>query len=123
MQLIQIDPLELQAAQARVACVPEIFGTAVADALLQPVAETALRGDDEPLRIGMERLGDDLLAYACAVDVGGVDQRHAQLDRTAHDADALLAVADDTHRAETEPAHLELAPEQKRRIHGRDPTG
>jgi hypothetical protein len=60
--------------------------------------------------------GDDLLAHAGAVDVRGVDQRHPELDRAAHDAHALLAVGDDAHRPEAEPADLELSAEEKGRV-------
>ena len=71
----------------------------------------------------MERFRDDLLARAGAVDVGGVDERHSELDRTTQDADAFVTIVDDAHRAEAEAAHLELATEHERRIHARDSSG
>ena len=64
VQLVQVDPLELQPAQARLARLAQMLGPAVADPVLQSPAEPALRRDDEPVRIRVQRLGDDLLADA-----------------------------------------------------------
>ena len=47
VQLVEVDALELQPAQARVARAPQVLGPPVADAVLQPVAEPALRRDHE----------------------------------------------------------------------------
>ena len=46
-----------------------------------------------PVGIGMQRLGDQRLVEARPVGMGGVDQRHAELDRTAQDADASRGIA------------------------------
>ena len=118
VQLVEIDAVELQPPQARLARAPQVFRAPVANSILQAPAEPALRRDHDTLRVRMKRFRDDLLADAAAVDVGGVDQRHAQLDRAPDDAHALLPVRDDAHRAEAEPAHLELAAEHEGRVHG-----
>jgi hypothetical protein len=51
VELVEVDALELQPAEARLAGLAQAFGPRVADALLQPVAEAALRRDHDALRI------------------------------------------------------------------------
>ena len=82
VQLVDVDALEAQAAQARLAGLAQVLGPPVAAASARrPGAdETALGRDHEPVRVGVERLGDQELAHLRAVGVGGVDQVHAELD-------------------------------------------
>jgi hypothetical protein len=73
----------------------------------------------------MEGLGDQALADLRAVRVGRVDQVHPQLDDAAQQPLGLVgvvrrspdAVAGDPHRAEAQPAHLEIAADRERRSH------
>src|SRR5581483_12174422 len=90
--------------------------------VLQAVAEPALRRDHEILGIRVERVRDDLLAPAGAVDVGGVDQRHAELERPPQHARTLRGIVNDAHRAEADAADLELAAEEEGRVHRADAT-
>ena len=122
VQLIQVDPLELQPSQARVARLPEIFRPAVADAILKPVAKASLRADHEPLRIGMQRFGDHLLADAGSIDVGGVDQRHAGVERGVEHRQRLLVVdpAAEVVRAEADDRDFRPALAEGTRAHGLD---
>ena len=118
VQLVEVDPLEPQAAQRALAGRAQVLR---APARLPPARpgrrEAALGGDREALGIGMERLGDQFLADLRAVGVGGVDQVDAELERAAQDREGFLvvgrrspdALAGDPHRAEAQPAYLELA--------------
>src|SRR5581483_8514363 len=89
----------------------------VPDPLLEAVAEPALRRDHEAVRVRMQRLGDQLLAAAGAVDVRRVDEVDAELERAAQHALAFLRVLDDAHRAEAEAPHLDLPAEPEGRVH------
>jgi hypothetical protein len=65
----------------------------------------------------VKRRRDHLFADPGAVDVGGVDQRDAELDRALQDADAFLAIVDDAHCTEAEAVDHELTAEKERGIH------
>jgi hypothetical protein len=69
----------------------------------------------------VERLGDQVLADLGAVGVGRVKQVHTQLDDAPQHALALLRIlrrspdplAGDAHRAEAEPAYLEVTADRE----------
>src|SRR6185437_14629895 len=121
VQLVEVDPLEAEASQRALACLAQVLRAAIArpeTVLALAVADGAALGrDDEVVRVGTERLGDQLLADLGAVGVGGVDQIDAELDRAPEHGDRFVAVrgraedfgAGDPHRAEAEPADLEVA--------------
>jgi hypothetical protein len=77
-----------------------VLGSTVADPLLQAVAETTLGGDHKIIGIRMQCLRDQLFAAARTIDVSGVDEIDAEVDRTAEQADTFRGVVDDTHTAE-----------------------
>jgi len=84
VQLVEVDALELQALQAA----GEISFKLLRAAIGIPAAgarsgQTALGRDHQPLRIGMERLGDQHLVGARPVALRRVDELHAELDRPA----------------------------------------
>ena len=93
VQLVEVDAIEAQTAQASLARLAQVLGPPVprpgAGALAE---EPALGGDHEALRVGVQRLGDQELAHLGAVGVGRVDQVHAQLDGAPQDAQRVLAV-------------------------------
>ena len=61
--------------------------------VLGPAAqEAALGGDDEVVRVRVQRLADQLLVGVRAVDVGGVDEGDASLDDLAQQVDAFVVV-------------------------------
>ena len=53
--------------------------------------QAALGGDDQVLRVGMERFGDQFLVHVRAVAVGGVEEIHAQLDTPGATRECALA--------------------------------
>ena len=81
----------------------------------------ALVAMTRPVGVGMQCLGDQLLADHGAVAVRGVDEVHAALDGGPEDSQCALvvlrrapdAVAGDLHGAVAEPVHLEVAAESE----------
>ena len=121
MELVEVDPLQAQPPQASLAGLAQVLGAAVALPPPGPGPRQAPLGrDHEAAGVGVERLGDQLLAHLGPVGVGGVDEVDAELDGAAQDRLRALAVgrrppdalAGDPHRAEPEPAHLEVAAER-----------
>ena len=117
VQLVEVDPVEPQPPQARLAALLEPLGARVA----RPLAGTgppqaALGRDHEPVRIRVERLGDQVLAHLRAVRVGRVDQVDAELHDAPEEALGLLrivgrapdALPGDPHGAEPEAVNLEV---------------
>src|SRR5438309_9426897 len=94
MQLVQVDSLEPQASKTSLTGGPEMLG---ATAHLPPIGsraqESSLGGDDEVVRIRMERLGDEPFAHLGPVGVRRVDQCDAALYCPAQDRDPLAAIA------------------------------
>src|SRR5207248_8646688 len=81
MELIEVDPLELQPLQASVELLAQPLRPPVLDPLVRPGAvEASLRGDDEAGRVGVQRLADELLADVRPIRLGGVDEVDAELD-------------------------------------------
>ena len=82
------------------------------------VANRAELGDDhQVLRVGVQRLADQLVGHVRPVVLGRVDVVDAQFDSSPQDPDRLVVVtrwahhprAGKLHRAESDPAHGEPA--------------
>jgi hypothetical protein len=123
MQLVQVDAVELQAPKAALAALPQPLGARVSRPLAgSGPAQAALRRDHEAVRIGMQRLGDQVLAHLWAVRVGGVDQIDSQLDDSPEQTLGLLrvvwrapdALPCDPHGAKAEAMNLEVTPDGER---------
>ena len=77
------------------------------------VDEAELGGDDDLAAERGECLADELLVGQRTVDLGGVEERDAELDGAADDADHLVAelafgdLASEAHAAEPEGGHLQ----------------
>ena len=110
----------------------QALGAAVARPLARAgAAQAALGRDHEVVRVRVQRLGDQVLADLGPVGVGGVDQVDAELDRRGAAPRLRLvgvvgrapdAVAGDPHRAEAEPADLEVAADREGRGHASEIT-
>ncbi len=123
VQLVQIDPRELEAPQTPLARRAQMLGSAVGLPLIRSRAQqTAFRRDDEALRIGIEGLGDEPLAHLRPVGVGGVDQGDPELHGPAQHGDRLVAIprltpdplTGDPHRAEAEAMYRQVAADDER---------
>ena len=81
VQLDQVDPVDPEVAQRSSTCCLRYAGRPTAVHSPGPVpGEAGLGGDDQVVGVGVQRLGDDLLADDRAVGVGGVDEVDALLD-------------------------------------------
>ncbi len=116
--LVELDRVEPQPPERALAGLPQVLGAAVARPLVRAgPSQPSLGGDQQVLRVRVERLGDQLLADMRAVGVGGVDQVDAELDRPPQDRDGLVVIgrrppdagAGDPHGAEAQPAHPAIA--------------
>jgi hypothetical protein len=118
VQLVEVDPLEAQALQRSLTGLAQVLGPAVTRPLAGTGAgEAALGGDDETLGVGVERLGDQLLADLGTIGVGSVDQVDAELDGALENRNRAVVVGrrppdslpGDPHCPVAEPSHLEVA--------------
>ncbi|MDT5245516.1 MAG: hypothetical protein QOD36_2892, partial [Mycobacterium sp.] len=79
--------------------------------------QAALGRDDQIVRIGMKRLGDEVLGNVGTVGDGGVDEVHAELDGATQHANAFVTVsgrapytvAGDAHGTEPQAVDREVA--------------
>src|ERR1700733_11606566 len=90
MQLIQVNSAQAQPAQAYFACGPQMLWISVFDPTVgtRPL-ETALCGDHQVGRIGVQSLGYNLLTHARTVGVCGIDEIDPQFDNSPQDPDSL----------------------------------
>jgi hypothetical protein len=84
MELVQVDRLDPEPGQARIALLADRLGRRAGSGdlsglLVEEVAE--LGGDDYLVTPAGEGLSDDTLAVAGAVNVGGVEERDAGVER------------------------------------------
>ncbi len=98
VELVEVEVVGVQAAQARLAGAAQIprrgvAAVALALRLVEDVAE--LGRQHHPVPPARERAPDDPLAVSRAVDIGGVEEGHAEVERAADRADRLVVV----HRA------------------------
>ena len=125
MDLVEVDPVGLQAAQA------------VLDGLDDPAARVApvvrvvahlavhLAGEHDPVALAAgEGLADDLLRLALRVHVGGVDEVDPRVERPVDDPDRLVVVGvaprAEHHRPEAHRSHLHSGPAERAQLHGPD---
>ncbi len=122
MQLVEVDALDAQVTQRPLAGLAKVVGAPVTRPLARTAAcQPALRGDHQPVGIGIQRVVDELLAEVRAVAVGRVDEVDAELDDAAqhveHDVALLRRAPDagthDPHRAEAEAVNLEVAADRQ----------
>jgi hypothetical protein len=118
VQLEQVDGVNAEPAQAHFTFLSQVGGEPEDRPLVGPGAQQAGLGrDDEPVRIGMQRLFDQLFRHIRAVGIRGVDEVHADLDEASQYPDALVAVIwrapyalpRQAHRAETQTIDGQIA--------------
>src|SRR4029078_11597765 len=118
MQLIQVDPAHLQTLQAFIHALLQIFRTTIRRPLTWArSSEATLRRDDQPLRIRMERFGNEQFARFRSIGISGVDQVYPELNGPAQDLERIRAIGGptpnsftgDPHGSETEAIHRKIA--------------
>src|SRR5439155_16239124 len=122
VQLVEVDALELKPAQAAVARRAEVLRSPIGLPLVGPGAlEAGLGRDHEPLRVGVERFGNEPLAHLGAVGVRGIDQVDTELEGAAQHGDRFACVArlapdplaGEPHGAEAEAVNGQLAAQEE----------
>ena len=124
VDLVEVDPVGAEPAQA-VLDLAHDPAARVAE-LVRVVAHRAvdLRGEHDVVAPAAgQRLADDLLGLAARVDVGGVDEVDAGVERAVDDADRLVVVGvapgAEHHRAEAERADLHAGAAERAVLHAR----
>ena len=122
VQLVEIDALELEAAQAHLDTLNQISGAAHVFRFRGALArDAALGGDDHAGRVGRERFADEALGDFGAVGVGSVDERDAEFDCAAQNAAgfgfvgrlAPCAIAHQAHGSVAETMDRQIAADEK----------
>src|SRR6185312_3343095 len=128
VDLVEVDPVGVQALQRRLdladdpaAGVAELVGVVAH----RPVD---LGGEDDVVAPPSgQRLCDDRLGLAARVDVSGIDEVDARVERAVDDADAvvvvLVAPVAEHHRAEAERAHGNAGAPESAVVHRPDTRG
>ena len=127
VQLVEIDALELEAAQAHLDTLNEIAGAAHVLGFCGALArDAALGGDDDAGRVGRESFADEALGDFGAVGIGGVDESDAEFDGAAQHAAALgfvgglapCSVAYQAHGSVAETMDGQIAADEECAAHG-----
>lgn len=121
VQLPQIDALDLEALEASLERLAQMAAVSVRRPLIRsgPLEATLCR-DHQPLRIRVQRLGDEFLGHVWPVRVGRVDEIHSELDGAPKHADRFFLVrrrpenarASDAHGAQAHAIDDEIAAER-----------
>ena len=114
MLIVEINHLDAETAQARLAALPDVLGLAV-DAAIAPVlaADVAeLGGEDHLIAPAADGASDELLVAAHTVHVGRVEKRDAQIERALdrrHRLVFVLATVElrHAHAAQAHRRHFE----------------
>ena len=87
MLVKQVDAVSAQPSQLGVHHLPDVFGPAVQSTTSLPGlridVKAELGGHDDPTANALQGLAEDFLRHEGAIDLGGVEQRDAQIHRPA----------------------------------------
>src|SRR3981189_1074918 len=122
MQLIQINPVQAQPAQAAFAGGSQVFWLSIFDPLVGtwPI-KASLGGDHQIFRIRMQRLGYDFFSHARTIGVRRVDEIDSQFDSAPQNPDSLSpicrlapnSIPRDSHRAESQARNAKIVSDQE----------
>ena len=90
--VVEVDVIDAEPLQARVARAAHVLGLAVDAAVARAVRvahDAELRGEDDLVAAIADRPADELLVRERAVDVGGVEEVDAELERAMDRRDRL----------------------------------
>lgn len=109
-QVDDVDRVDAEVAQVVLDRRAQLVGAqCLGPAALRRPPGAHLGDDDQLLRIGVQRLADELVDHVRAVVVAGVDVVHAQLDRPPEDGDRLGAVGRRAHHVRARELHRAVA--------------
>jgi hypothetical protein len=92
VQVVQVDHVEAEAGQRRLAVAPDVAGAAVHPHARLVADDAELGGHLDPIGPAGQRAGDQPLVMSLAVAHRGVEQRHAQVERPVNDPDRVVVV-------------------------------
>ena len=111
MELIEVDPIRLQAAQARFHRRHDVAARRALEGALVIHRHPELGGEDDLLSPGPENLAEQRLRSAApAVGVGRVEQRDAEVERFVDDGAGLFQIAADAEIIAPEPDRRNAKP-------------
>src|SRR5579864_1464644 len=118
MELVKVNALDFQAAQTHLDALTQVFRTGHRRPLVWSLArEAALGGDDQTLRIRMERFSNQVLTDFRTIRVSGINKVDVQIKQALQNALALCGIfrvtpdtlAGDAHCAVTQAIDGEIA--------------
>ena len=117
MDLVEVDPVGLQPAQAGVDFLHEPAPRVAGHVRIGVVHRAVhLRREHDRVAPALQGLADDLLGLAARVDVGRVDEVDPCVERTVDDVDRLVVVGvapgAEHHRAEAQRTDLQTGAAQ-----------
>jgi hypothetical protein len=93
VQLIEVDPVEAQPAQAALAGESEVFRITIFNPLVGTSTQiSALGGYHQACRIRVQSLGNDLFAHSRAIGVSRVYEIDTQFDCASQNTDSLITI-------------------------------
>src|SRR5713101_6392016 len=122
MQLIKINPVQAQPAQAAFARGSQVFWLSIFNPLVGTWAvKAALGGDHQPCGIRVQRLSYDFFTHAGTIGVRGVDEIDSQFHRAPQNPDGLSpicrlapnSISGDSHRAEPQARNPKIVSNQE----------
>src|SRR4029077_19775263 len=122
MQLIKINTVQAQPAQAAFAGGSQVFRLSVFNPLVGTwVVKAALSRDHQPFRIRVQRLSYDFFTHAGTIGVRGVDEIDSQFDSAPQNTDGLSpicrlapnSISRDSHRAESQARNAKISSDQE----------
>src|SRR4029077_2621726 len=122
MQLIKINLVHPQPAQAGFAGSSQVFWSSVFNPLVGTWPRiTAFGGDYQACRIGMQRFSDDFFTHAGTIRIGGVDKIDSQFDSAPQNPNSLRpvcglapnSISGDSHRAESQSGNTKIVSDEE----------
>src|SRR4249919_2086992 len=122
----KVDGVDAQPLERGLGDLPDVFGPTVEPSAALPAGidlEPELGGDHHLVTNGRERLAHQLLVRERTIDLGGVEERHAEIDGRADHADHVLLVASravaeaHAHAAQADGGDLQVAVAQLALLH------
>ena len=122
VDLVEVDPVGLEAAQRRFALLDDVAARVALHVRVFGVHHAVdLRGQDDVVAaaVALERLAGHLFAAADAVDIGGIDEVDALIERLVDDGVRVVGrgLAAEHHAAEAEAADLDAGAAEGSEFH------